>query len=65
MNEQPPASVTPINTPSRAELWRRNQVALSILGHRPLLPTSVADELRRVLRGEDAENIATGVGHAE
>jgi hypothetical protein len=45
----------PINAPSRTELWRRNQVALSILGHRPLLPTSVADELRRVLRGEDNE----------
>jgi hypothetical protein len=45
--------VVPINAPPRAELWRRNQVALSILGHRPLLPTSVADELRRVLRGED------------
>jgi hypothetical protein len=43
----------PIVRPPAAELWRRNQVALSILGHRPLLPTTVADELRRVLRGED------------
>lgn len=42
----------PIDRPSRAELWRRNQLALSILGHRPLLPASTAAELTRVLRGE-------------
>lgn len=43
----------PINAPSRVELWRRNQVALSILGHRPLLPISTRDLLLAVLRGED------------
>lgn len=42
----------PINSPSRAELHRRVQLALSILGHRPLLPASTAVELTRVLRGE-------------
>lgn len=42
----------PISSPSRAELWRRNQVALSILGHRTLVPGTTRDLLISVLRGE-------------
>lgn len=42
----------PITCPPRTELWRRNQLALSILGHRPLLPLSTRDLLIAVLRGE-------------
>jgi hypothetical protein len=42
----------PINSPSRAELWRRNQLALSILGHRTLVPVTTRDLLRRALLGE-------------
>lgn len=43
----------PINSPSRAELWRRNQLALSILGHRTILPASTRDLLLAVLRGDE------------
>lgn len=43
----------PIRSPSRAELWRRNQLALSILGHRPILPQSTRDLLVAVLRGDE------------
>lgn len=43
----------PINSPSRAELWRRNQVALSILGHRTLVPVGTRDLLVAVLRGDE------------
>lgn len=42
----------PINAPPRSELWRRNQLALSILGHRTLLPESTKALLISVLRGE-------------
>ena len=57
------ADVVPINAPSKAELWRRNQVALSILNHRPLLPASTAELLRQVLRGEDVgESTSKGAG---
>lgn len=42
----------PIGRPSANELWRRNQLALSILGHRPLLPESTKALLISVLRGE-------------
>lgn len=43
----------PINAPSRAELWRRNQLALAILGHRPIVPVETRDLLRAVLRGDE------------
>jgi hypothetical protein len=43
----------PVNAPSRAELWRRNQLALSILGHRTLVPVSTRDLLLAVLRGDE------------
>lgn len=46
------SDIIPISAPSRAELWRRNQLALSILGHRSILPTSTRDALIAVLRGE-------------
>jgi hypothetical protein len=42
----------PICRPAAAELWRRNQLALSLLGHRVLVPESTADDLRRILLGE-------------
>lgn len=43
---------TPIGTPPRGELWRRIQVAESILEHRPVLPETTRQELLQVLRGE-------------
>lgn len=43
----------PINAPSRVELWRRNQVALSVLGHRALVPVTTRDLLVAILHGED------------
>jgi hypothetical protein len=42
----------PICRPPAAELWRRNQLALSVLGHRPLSPVSTRDLLIRILSGE-------------
>jgi len=42
----------PIGIPSRTELWRRNQLALSILGHRMLVPAETRNLLLAVLRGE-------------
>lgn len=30
---QPAAQVIPINAPTRAELWARNQLALAVLSH--------------------------------
>ncbi len=42
----------PINAPPRAELWRRNRLALSILGHRTIVPADTKDLLIAVLRGE-------------
>jgi hypothetical protein len=35
-----PADVLPIGTPSRAELWRRLQLARAVLNHRPPGPTT-------------------------
>jgi hypothetical protein len=51
--------VIPINVPTRAELWRRNQLALSLLGHRE--PTrETADLLRSILRGEPIQQSPGG-----
>lgn len=49
-----PVEPTPLHMPTRAELWRRNQLALSVLGHRPY-DRDTADLIGRVLRGETAD----------
>lgn len=49
--------VTPINIPSRTELWYRVQLAKSLLGHRPLSPDTAALVLR-VLDGARIEALA-------
>ncbi|MER7009940.1 hypothetical protein ABT324_00730 [Saccharopolyspora sp. NPDC000359] len=50
------SNVLPLNAPARAELWRRNQLALSLLAHRPYT-RATADLLGRVLRGEPIEDL--------
>ena len=53
--------VVPFNVPSRSELWRRNQLALSILGHRPLT-FETAETLKAVLEGRYTDsNFSDGV----
>lgn len=42
----------PIHSPSRAELWRRNQLAQSVLGHRLVEPLETRNLLLAILRGE-------------
>lgn len=42
----------PISRPSAAELWRRNQLAQSVLGHRPIEPLETRNLLLAILRGE-------------
>lgn len=49
------ADVLPINTPSRAELWRRLQLARSLLAHRSTTPDTRL--LLRVLDGESIETL--------
>lgn len=49
-----PVEPTPLHMPTRAELWRRNQLALSVLAHRPY-DRETADLIGRVLRGEPIE----------
>lgn len=49
------ADVLPINTPSRAELWRRHQLARSLLAHRASTPETRL--LLRVLDGEPIEDL--------
>lgn len=39
------------NLPRRTELWTRNQLALSLLGHRPY-DRETSKLVQRVLRGE-------------
>lgn len=52
------ADVLPITVPSRAELWRRLQLARSVLAHRGPGQTTL---LLRVLDGESIESlIASG-----
>ncbi|WHT20981.1 hypothetical protein N8J89_07920 [Crossiella sp. CA-258035] len=53
------SDVIPINLPSRVELWRRNQLALSILGHREFTLETV-EILGRVLRGEESVELPGG-----
>lgn len=49
------ADVLPINVPSRAELWRRLQLARSLLSHRA--STAETGLLLRVLDGESIEDL--------
>lgn len=51
MTEDIPA---PLRMPTRTELWRRNQLALSVLAHRPYTPETAA-LVARVLRGAPQE----------
>lgn len=48
--------VAPLNMPARAELWRRNRLALSVLAHRPY-DHDTAALLARVLRGEPTDDV--------
>lgn len=52
MTEEIPA---PLRMPTRTELWRRNQLALSVLAHRPYTPDTAA-LVERVLCGGPPEN---------
>lgn len=55
--------VLPINTPSRSDLWRRNQLALSVLAHRaPRAETNAL--VRRILKGEQIIDLARPAGGA-
>ena len=54
------ADVLPINAPSRAELWRRTQLALSVLDQRGASVES-AVLVRRILSGEPIESLAKEV----
>lgn len=45
------AEPIPLHTPPRAELWKRNQLARSVLAHRPYTPET-ADLVARVLDGD-------------
>lgn len=50
------ADVLPIGVPSRSELWRRQQLARSLLGHRDVTPENAA-LIRRVLDGEQIDEL--------
>lgn len=52
MTEDIPA---PLRMPTRTELWRRNQLALSVLAHRPYTPDTAA-LVERVLSGGPPTN---------
>lgn len=47
------ADVVPISVPTRAELWRRNQLARSLLSHRE--PNEAVRVALAVLAGEDVD----------
>lgn len=49
--------VSPIDMPSRTELWYRLQLAKAVLGHRPLTSDTAAVVLR-VLDGARIETLA-------
>lgn len=50
------ADVLPISAPSRAELWARHQLALSVLDQRGA-STETAALVRRILSGEPIETL--------
>lgn len=45
--------VVPINVPARSELWHRQQLAKSLLSHRPYSPET-AQLVLDILNGDDA-----------
>lgn len=51
-----PVEPTPLHMPTRAELWRRNQLALSVLAHRPY-DRATADLIGRILRGDPTNDV--------
>lgn len=55
------ADVIPIGVPSRAELWRRLQLARAVLNHRPADPASVTLALR-VLDGVSIDELVKEAG---
>lgn len=54
------ADVLPISAPSRAELWRRHQLALSVLDQRGTT-AETAVLVRRILSGEPIESLSKEV----
>lgn len=50
------SNVVPLGSPSRAELWARHQLALSLLSHRGC-SAETAEVVARVLRGESIESL--------
>lgn len=50
------ADVLPISVPSRAELWRRNQLARSLLSHRK--PEEAVRVALAVLAGEQPPEVS-------
>lgn len=53
------ADQVPTGCPSREELWRRSQLALSVLNHRgPSTATAVL--VRRILLGENFSELSRG-----
>lgn len=57
------APVIPITAPPRDELWRRIQLARSVLAHRPSTPENWA-LLSRILNGESIGDLMHPAGGA-
>lgn len=57
----PAARATPIDVPTRTDLWYRVQLAKAVLGHRQLTPATAA-LLLRVLNGDRIEDLVEGQG---
>lgn len=53
------ADVLPISAPSRAELWRRSQLALSVLDQRGA-SAETAVLVRRILSGDSFDELTRG-----
>jgi hypothetical protein len=53
------ADVLPISEPSRAELWRRHQLALSVLDQRGA-STETAVLVQRILSGASLDELTRG-----
>jgi hypothetical protein len=53
------ADVLPISAPSRAELWRRSQLALSVLDQRGETAETAA-LVRRILFGASVDELTRG-----
>lgn len=50
------ANVLPISTPSRSELWRRQQLARSLIAHRGYT-RETAELVQRALDGDDIDTL--------